>query len=254
MKAAVVIPIYKTDLTQTEKTSLDQCNRILGSYDIIYACPAGLNPSAKLLPFKTEEFDKKYFQNIQGYNRLMLESHFYERFLEYDYILIYQLDAFVFQDELLFWCEKGYDYIGAPWLASRNAFSKMVKPFASKNLKKREPIFYQVGNGGFSLRKTKSFFDISKKLNGLIHDQLKEKKDEIYAIEDVFWSLRVPEYFPEFAIPDYKEAVKFSMDRKPDIAFKLNKQELPFGCHGINKPKVLKFWKPILEQAYSETK
>lgn len=252
MKAAVIIPIYKTDLSEIEKISLDQCNRILGDHDIIYACPKGLDPSSKLLPFKTEEFDQKYFQNIEGYNRLMLESHFYERFLNYNYILIYQLDAFVFKDELKLWCEKNYDYVGAPWLASRNAFSKMAKPFASKNLKKREPIFYQVGNGGFSLRKTRSFFEISSQLNNLINEQLTEKQDEIYAIEDVFWSLKVPQLFPEFSIPHYTEAVKFSMDRKPDIALKLNNHQLPFGCHGINKPKVLKFWKPILEQAYSE--
>ena len=251
MKAAIVIPIYKTELTEIEKISLNQCNKVLGDNDIFYASPKGLNPSEKLLPFKNEEFDPEYFKDIQGYNRLMLESHFYERFLNYDYILIYQLDAFVFRDELATWCDKNYDYIGSPWIATQNIFSKLLKPFASKKIKKRAPIFFKVGNGGFSLRKTKTFYEISKKLENNIKEQLKNK-EEIYAIEDVFWSLKVPAFFPEFSIPDYKEAVKFSIDRKPELALKLNKNELPFGCHGINKGKVIKFWKPILDKAYSK--
>lgn len=252
MKAAVVIPIYKTELTEIEKMSLNQCNKVLGSHDIFYASPKGLNPSARLLPFKNEEFDPEYFKDIQGYNRLLVESHFYERFLEYDYILIYQLDAFVFRDELTTWCNKNYDYIGSPWIATQNILSKFLKLFASKKLKKRAPIFFKVGNGGFSLRKTKTFYEISNKLANNIQNQLK-KKDEIYAIEDVFWSLKVPEFFPEFSIPEYKEAVKFAIDRKPKLALKINKNELPFGCHGINKPKVIEFWKPILDKAYSKT-
>lgn len=44
----------------------------------------------------------------------MLEADFYRRFGKYKYMLIYQLDAFVFSDKLLDFCEMGYDYIGAP--------------------------------------------------------------------------------------------------------------------------------------------
>ena len=35
-------------------------------------------------------------------------------------MLIYQLDAFVFQDDLAYWCQQNYDYIGAPWLRDRD--------------------------------------------------------------------------------------------------------------------------------------
>lgn len=251
MKAAVVIPIYKTELTEIEKISLNQCKKVLGNYDVFYASPKGLNPQERLLPFKNAEFDPKYFKSIEGYNRLMLESHFYERFLKYDYILIYQLDAFVFKDELATWCKKNYDYIGSPWIATQTPISKLLNHFASKKIKKRAPIFFKVGNGGFSLRKTKTFYEISKKLENKIQKQL-EKKDEIYAIEDVFWSLKVPTFFPEFSIPNYIEAVKFSIDRKPELALKINKNELPFGCHGINKPKVIKFWMPIINNAIKD--
>ena len=55
-------------------------------------------------------------------------------------MLIYQLDACVFRDELKYWCEKKYDYIGAPifWAYNSNKFSNKVAG---------------IGNGGFSLRK-----------------------------------------------------------------------------------------------------
>ncbi|HAT75663.1 MAG TPA: hypothetical protein DCS19_02190 [Flavobacterium sp.] len=70
----------------------------------------------------------------------------------------------------------------------------------------------------------------------------------IYAIEDVFWSLKASEFNNDFKIPNYKEALDFAIDRKPKIAMSLNNNKLPFGCHGINKPKVVEFWKPILDK------
>jgi hypothetical protein len=44
------------------------------------------------------------------------------------------------------------------------------------------------------------------------------------------------------------EALHFAIDRKPKIAFKLINNEIPFGCHGINKRKVIDFWNLIFEK------
>lgn len=252
MNVAVVIPVYKNKLSEIEELSLNQCIKILGGHDIIFASPRGLSPKYKRSDFKTEEFDTDYFQDMHGYNKLMLESHFYERFLKYDYILLHQLDAFVFRNELSLWCNKGYDYIGAPWIANTSIISKLLQPFNSKSLKRRKPILFKVGNGGLSLRKTKTFYEISKKFKNEINIQLTEKKHEIYAIEDVFWSLKVPALVNNFSIPNYKEALKFAIDRKPALSLKMNNNELPFGCHGFDKPKVTEFWKPIIESAYQK--
>jgi hypothetical protein len=41
----------------------------------------------------------------------MKSKQFYERFVAYDYMLIYQLDAYVFKDELDDWSAKGYDLL-----------------------------------------------------------------------------------------------------------------------------------------------
>jgi len=256
----IVIPVYREFFGQLEKESFLQCCEIFKDYEIVIVHPEGLNysymsQSSNNITFRS--FPKHYFESIDGYNELLLSSIFYERFLDCEYILIYQLDAFVFKNELKEWCNKRYDYIGSPWIKTpvdsfgMKIFDKIARIFWSAKKKEREQIFFKVGNGGFSLRKVASHYTIAKKHKEFIFDFLSEKPRKIYAIEDVFWSLKVPELEKDFKIPDYKEAVYFSMDRKPDLAMKLTDNKLPFGCHGINKPKVIEFWKPIIKQYQS---
>jgi hypothetical protein len=252
----IIIPIYKSYFGDLEEQSFLQCIKVLKDYEIILVQPEGLDNSYITEKFNTisvENFPKHYFQNIEGYNELLLSPLFYERFLDSEYILIYQLDAFVFKDELSDWCQKDYDYIGAPWIASpkkaiwSKLFNLIARKFRSKKKNDREQTFFKVGNGGFSLRKTASHYAIAKQNESFILEFLSAKEKEIYAIEDVFWSLKAFELDKNFRIPDYKEALGFAIDRKPKIALALNNNQLPFGCHGINKPKVIEFWKPILE-------
>ena len=144
--------------------------------------------------------------------------------------------------------------VGAPWIATientiwLKYFNIVARKFRSKNKNNREQIFFKVGNGGFSLRRTSSHYSIVKENEPFITQFLNADIKEIYAIEDVFWSLKAPEFDVNFKIPDYKEALNFAIDRKPKIAFGLINNQLPFGCHGINKPKVVDFWKPILNK------
>ena len=179
---------------------------------------------------------------------MYLESvdSFYERFTDFKYILIYQLDAYVFKDELLYWCSKDYDYIGAPWIATPNkGFKKVLSLFDSKKKKARSEIFYKVGNGGFSLRKVSTHISNSKKMKSVIEQNLSRSKDDFRIMEDVFWS-SIPEHDSSFLIPDYKEGLQFAFDRKPELALKLNNNKLPFGCHGFEKPKVRAFWNRMM--------
>ncbi|WP_242204337.1 DUF5672 family protein [Aestuariivivens insulae] len=241
----VVIPIYKTDLTEGERKSLNQCVKVLGDYPIVFVQPKALDSSS--IDFNglisVETFDDFYFKDVFSYNALMLSEDFYSRFVDSEYILIYQLDAYVFKDELETWCLKGYDYIGAPWLASRNTLlNRFFKLFHSKKKKERNIIFFKVGNGGFSLRRISSCLEVTQELKEEIRENLKRKKDDFWIMEDVFWSIKVPTLIDEFTIPNYQEAVAFAVDRKPEIGFELNNNMLPFGCHGFEKPKVKEFW------------
>lgn len=253
----VIIPVYKNYFGELEEKSFLQCVKVLRNYQIVLVQPEGLDNSfitKEYANVMVESFPKRYFENISGYNELLLSSFFYERFLDSEFILIYQLDAFVFKDELKKWCDKDYDYIGAPWIATPEKvpglilFNKIINLFRSKKKIERKQLFYKVGNGGFSLRKTISHYTISNENKSFIFDFLNAKEKKIYAIEDVFWSIKAIELNKDFKIPDYKEALYFAIDRKPKIAFKLIDNEIPFGCHGINKPKVIDFWKPILSK------
>ena len=253
----VIIPIYRTYFGELEEKSFLQCAKVLKNYEIVLVQPEGLDNSyitSEFTNISVENFPKKYFESIDGYNELLLSASFYERFIDSEFILIYQLDAFVFKDHLMEWCRKSYDYIGAPWIATPEDsiwlkyFNKIARKFRSEKKNEREQIFYKVGNGGFSLRKTASHYLIAKRNESFIFDFLNAKEKKIYAIEDVFWSIKAPELSADFRIPDYKEALNFAIDRKPEIALRLNNNQLPFGCHGINKPKVIDFWKPILNQ------
>ena len=244
----IVIPIYKTTLLNFEIQSLNRCVEILGQHSIVFVHPESLDVSTINFDgrISSEKFPDHYFKSVFGYNRLMLTASFYERFSHSKFILIYQLDAYVFRDELLYWCSKDYDYIGAPWITTPNkGFKKVLSLFDSKKKKARSEIFYKVGNGGFSLRKVSSHIANANKLKSVIEQNLKSSEDDFRIMEDVFWS-SVPKFDPSFLIPDYKEGLQFAFDRKPELALKLNNNKLPFGCHGFEKPKVKRFWSRIM--------
>ncbi len=88
---------------------------------------------------------------------------------------------------------------------------------------------------------SKLFHEISIKESKNISYFLEHREKENYHIEDVFWSLYVPKKH-SFQKPDYKTAMRFCVDRKPEVAFGYLNGELPFACHGFNKKGVVKFW------------
>lgn len=252
MKVAVIIPIYRKDLSALELRSLEQANNLLYSYPIVVIKPRSLDLSeiAERYPLLTfESFEDAYFQNIPGYNALMLSTLFYERFLEYQYILIYQLDAYVFKDELLTWCDKGFDYIGAPWLKKRiyqypvisSVMRFLYKRRVISGKPSKQSLYNKVGNGGFSLRKVESHYQATMHYKEKIKEYLSHEQMHFYN-EDVFWACEVS----EFQYPSWKEALHFSFDKYPSYSFKLTGNKLPFGCHGWYKRKMKGFWKPII--------
>lgn len=247
----IVVPIYKSDLEDFEQKSLVRSIEILKNFPFSIVCPEGLDISEietyfQKVNWEVKRFDPKFFKGIDGYNEFMLSEEFYKAFSDVDYILICQTDVYVFRDDLNFWCEKEYDYIGAPWIASpQNAWNKLMlnirNTFQSK--KKSDHHFFKVGNGGFSLRRVETMQKIVSQLRPEIEKMLQTRDELKFYQEDVFISLYAPKFFPEMKIPDYKEAVDFCIDRKPHIAYKINGNKLPFACHGFNKPKVKAFWK-----------
>lgn len=255
-KNIVVIPVYKPSLSLDEELSLIQCVRVLSNHIICVVCPSDMDTtiyesiiSYYQVDHYFERFEKKFFQGIAGYNLLMLDVDFYKRFVDYNYMLVYQLDAWVFRDELDMWCKKNYDYIGAPWIK-----------YIDGNYN-----FYGVGNGGFSLRRIKHFVDVLN-YKGPVRksNQLKLKpslKNNIYKVlyslgyqntisylkkdptlyEDIFISIFLSNTKLRAHIPEVEEACLFSFEQSPSYLFSKIKK-LPFGCHAWRKFEYDSFW------------
>jgi hypothetical protein len=257
---AVLVPHYREELTPDEKISLRHLNHYLGHYDTFQISPKRLRD---VLPgFEVKRFADNYFLSVLHYNKLMLSPHFYKTFSDYKFVLIYQFDALVFSDRLLEFCEKDFDYIGAPWL---------------KDVNHPEYGFSNVGNGGFCLRKVESILRVlnsdgividpelyweeycrnhSKAIQLLsfykkylirlsIFSNVKWYTRHPHDLEDIFWANIAPRVWPGFRIAPVKEGLKFSFESAPQYCFEQNNYQLPFGCHAWTTND-RKFWEPHL--------
>lgn len=238
MRVAVVIPIYKESLNEYEKISLRQCLRTLNRYDIFFVMPTGLNiTSYQCDNVKIKELSPNNFKSIATYNRLMLNPEFYRKFFEYDYILIYQLDGFVFEDRLAEFTAKGYDYIGAPWVDGMKLYRYLFPGVEWINKILNGALVYRtlyVGNGGVSLRKVNSIINILEK-----NDEQASGWD---MNEDLFFAKMGLDFQDEFKVATVEEALKFSFESNVKKCWERNHRRLPFACHAWEKWDI-SFWR-----------
>lgn len=209
-KAAVVIPYFHTDLTMTERISLDRCRKVLGKYPIIFLVPITMVFDRETICERFIRVPDEWMSSVDSYNQMMLSKEFYELFSEYEYILIYQLDAYVFSDKLEEFCNYGFDYIGAPWLEGKF------------DITHEENGLIYVGNGGFSLRRVKAcLLQLSNDSENIIDYN-----------EDLFWGSRNSQ---EFKVASVDVAMRFAFERPVRVLYERNGFELPFGCHAWMK-------------------
>lgn len=253
-KAIIVIPVYRI-FTPLEAYVFRKCVDVLGHYPISVICPQDLeldfieeHKGSAVIEYT--KFESRYFQDIKGYNSLLLSPSFYERFSGFEYMLIYQLDAFVFHDSLEYWLNKGYDYIGAPWVPNSNVFQatfgdlirwirRTRRPAGSTQRITHAQMHYRVGNGGFSLRNIAKMKETCERFADEISLL---KAGEARAQEDIFLSLYIQKK-AGIKVPGWKEAAAFSIENNPRRCLKLTKGKLPFGCHAWSKGGAWKeFW------------
>ncbi len=259
-RVVVVIPVYKARLSAFEEIALKQCRLVLSKHKIIIVKPVSL-----VLDFGSTgdglsqlSFNDSYFEDIHGYNRLMLSPDFYNSFSEYKYMLIHQLDAFVFNDQLDYWCNQGFDYIGAPWFEDKlrtNVFDKAVARiknylYVRYNAKQKDgmpkigkQLAGRVGNGGFSLRNIAMLAHLCVRCKPMIEHYCALRHP--WFNEDIFWSIEVNRKKKQIKIPSFKKALQFAFETHPDRALTINKEILPFGCHAWDKN--VDFWRPFFE-------
>lgn len=222
VKSAIIVPIYHKDLSTVERISLQQMLKVFSKRHFIFLIPQNANivipgcPDCEYL-----EIPQEYLNSITSYNRLMLSTSFYQRLLRYSYILICQLDVFVFFDSLDDFVEKGYDYYGPPWINGMPAY---------------EGISYDVlpvGNGGFSLRKPDKMIEALKWY---------DVREEVQ--EDIFFSSCSAR---GLSVAPIDICLRFAFETEIRKAFERNGKRLPMAVHAWNKYDY-DFLKPFIER------
>ena len=207
-KLAIIIPVYKEDVDVFEKISLSQLSLITEDrYDVFFVGPTNLSFENYLVYFSRAKilgFPESFFKGLEGYNKLCMHPSFYEHFFSYDFILIHHTDALLFCDNLPYFMDMSYDYIGAP----------IMLPFNFQN-------------GGLSLRNPKECYNLLIDLKGRLG--YLDKVDSRGA-EDIFFSSLLPR------VADRKTAMSFAWENVDyiDLYKKTIGKNYPMGCHSFN--------------------
>lgn len=172
-------------------------------------------------------FDKSYFESTASYSQLLKSYDFYSRFVDYEYMLIYQTDVYMNYDDLKKWIDCGYDYIGAPIIAPGTSGWKSA------------PI---VGNGGCSLRKLSWFLDVTNP-SGRFQQRFKEELENSISArgeggyrdyEDLYFA-ELCAYYYGISRPIVSEALSFAWDMNPDICHVYTNGTYPGMLHAFDK-------------------
>ncbi|HPF28589.1 MAG TPA: DUF5672 family protein [Lachnospiraceae bacterium] len=234
MRCITLIPIYKETLDANEEACVLRYQRVLGNADVFFLAPQKMNTNWYQSHFPQIQyrfFQKRYFTGVKSYNHLMLSPAFYRSFEEYDYMLIAQTDAVIWQNENLLdqFMERGYDYIGAPWIPERRIWEWVLRkksgfPGWTIQCCKKEGQGITMGNGGFCLRNI-------KKCEALIKENAWRKCYWFWKRnEDIFFGVFGRENKSDFQLADVTTGLLFA--REYHLKESIDKGEIPFGVHG----------------------
>jgi Protein of unknown function (DUF5672) len=261
----IIIPVHNEIMNSNELVSFQQCIKIMHKRVIKIIAPKGLNIThyINLCPencnIEVIFFPLKFFYSPRKHGQLLLTKKFYQYFSGHSYLLIHHLDAYIFKDELDFWCSKNLDYIGAPWFQTYD------------NVLSND--FVGVGNGGFSLRKVSTILTLLHNwkrhltLKKIIRSRYISTASKVkllfsYALaaisnyqipmnrifmenEDVVLGLIFSKELKVISTVLPTEAFAFAFEMNPAYLFALNNHVLPFGCHGWDKYET-DFWKNFI--------
>lgn len=255
----MVIPHPNTDLTASQQFSIQTCLSALGGYPVFYLTKKSA-PVESLASYLNRiqiiQVDDERMADIESYSKFLISPEFYSLFAQFEYILVHQLDVVVFEDRLLEWCDKGYDYVGPPMFQGDEP----------------QPLLWQAGNGGFSLRKTSAFLELlsSRKVFPKFdyYRPLRAELGVFYLLvlrlmlqfsqtwlaqyfpglfrwffittsksihEDAYFAFFAAFFMENWSMPTAGESADFGFDRCPKTAYAINGNKIPFGCHAWEK-------------------
>jgi hypothetical protein len=259
VNVVVLIPAHRSWLQPFERVALERCLDTLRGRPVVMVLPADVDST----PLRTlssrlqfERFAPECFRSVGDYNRLLLSDEFYARFASFEYMLIHQLDAFVFRDDLDAWCARGYDYVGAPWLPQSRLPSMparcalRIKRRLYRLLDRRTPeggvrhaqYDYTAGNGGLSLRRIAALRAALARFASRL--EVYRSYQHYSQGEDIFFCVEANRYRTHVRTAPLRMAAAFAWESQPAVAEQLNGGDLPFGCHGWNRLH-REYWRPV---------
>lgn len=207
-KCCIVLITHKELYIGEEQVSFDKCLETFKKRDIFIVIPNNINSdyfkrySQSHNNFNIITMDPEWFKSYRTYQRLCCSKDFYEHFKDYEYMLVYQTDCWVFEDKLDEFIKLRHDWYGAPW------------PHLGDN----------VGNGGFCLRKVSKMLEITDKYTNIHAEN-----------EDTWFCLG---HKNEMNICSLETACNFSMECITKRYLNLIKT-IPMGFHGHDMKR---FW------------
>jgi hypothetical protein len=221
-----------------------------------------------------EFFDRHFFDNIQGYNDLLCSAMFYERFIDYDFIIVSQPDVYLLDQRKLLELPsvmQRYDYLGAPWI------NYTFNTLSLKNMKRFFPVrsflnklewyvlhffklsiakkilplswVYFSGNGGFSVRRTKSMIHYLNTLNAIERSAISDFRknadtgsDLSVFAEDIFWGLFPLAMKKKFKVAPASIAVKYAWEQGNENRLNYySNNSIPLAVHAWMKLDLKKY-------------
>lgn len=158
-RTATLIPVYGADICAIEAKRVVRTLQNVSSDSVFLIGPQswrGFKSSGPIGDLAFVPFANESFSSLAAYSRFMLQPDIYSRFIDFEFVLICQLDAILMRslpeaDEMLF------DYVGAPWVPP---WQVHWSPFRRRLVTRRgagRSKQLHVGNGGLSLRRTARF-------------------------------------------------------------------------------------------------
>ncbi|WP_216904247.1 DUF5672 family protein [Synechococcus sp. CCY 9618] len=269
----VVVPLHTFQLPRNETRALLNAFSKLKNFEFILLHKASQSPAGFLkdlsiaasaqLRVSTRSVPDGDLASVAAYNQLLMRADFYEMFAAWDYILVFQLDAWIFNDSLCDWLVKGYTYVGAPWTGelgedtpdtgvgngglSLRAVDGMIRilrsrafhsspVFRSSDLAFRLKLFTRYGDFPVRrrpllfLKRLGAFFAMScgwrNTLRHYVNCQVQE---------DHFFGIYAPHVYPWMLIPGLWEAACFSIETNPRATHARISPSTPLGCHAWEK-------------------
>lgn len=222
-RCVVVIPIYK-DVKSLEKTEILSITRtvdILGkNWNLSLIAPTKINIEEYSQRFNYNfsyaKINDVFFKDYLSYCTLCEQDKFYALYKEYKYMLICQTDVYVFHDNLDYFINLDYDYIGAV---------HFTKETGGVN-----------GNGGFCLRRVEKMIEACNEIN---FDKL-----PLLCLEDQVFTLVNKEMFN---LAPIEICHNFSFHEMIENSLKATKNKYPMAVHAFNKSDSTAYYKLIKE-------